>query len=244
MNSTEFQQHFESFDPELTMELASRWFQLPNEGQFPAGERKGFIGTYSIPITREMSIYMEKRTRGVFELAAVGQYPEALSLIDERLVDIQRQFRGNDLLSANRYTLHERGVVQTLLAIYGPTGVPYSGLPAGPMRTGCFLSAARDFMFSDLEVGCATRICGTEIAKCFDEARLSELRAKALFKILKGRGEILLVNMNNTVDKVIVEDLIRRSALWVQIYESVHKDQPEVVNFLRNEYPYLNPRLN
>lgn len=204
MTNGEFQQYFGHFGHEETQEVTDRWLALPILVRLPEVdvERAKVL----VELQGSVEVFVEQHRKDIIPLVKEDRHFEALDLIDRRLAETEAMFSGNDLLTARIYTLRRRGYIQEHLATYGG----YSQLELGhPFRTVSFLSAARDYMQADLELGCITDYA-LRVSECFGGARIGTLQRSALTKFFGGHENVTLISKDST-DLVILQDLIRRA---------------------------------
>lgn len=232
MANSEFEQYFGHFNPEEATNVADRWFNSPTYVQLPQVEHQRFKALTEL--AGDVKLFVEQTTNNANELVKAKRQFEALDLVDQRLKEAERVFEGDNLLTARRYALYRRGYVQEHLATFGS----YSKLPLGdPMRTVCFLSAARDYMLADLELGCVTDY-GLRVSECFGGARNGDLQMAALGKCFNGLDNVTLVH-SKSPDRVIVKDLERRATEIIEIGEVPGGGSARIIH---GEYP--DPKLN
>lgn len=232
MASNEFQQYFGNFNADQATEVADRWFNAPTYVELPKEENQRFKALTEL--TGDVKLFVEQTTNNANELVKAERQFEALDLVDQRLKEAEKVFEGDDLLTARRYTFYRRSYVQEHLATFGS----YSKLPLGdPMRTICFLSAARDYMLADLELGCVTDY-GLRVSECFGGARNGNAQMAALDKCFGGLGDVTLVH-GKSPDMIIVKDLERRATETVEIGEVPGGGSARIIS---GEYP--DPKLN
>ena len=199
MIGAEFQQYFGRFNPDEATDVADRWFNSPTYVQLPELEHQKVKALTEL--TGDVKLFVEQTINNANELVKAGRQFDALDLVDQRLKHAETTFSGDDLLTARRYAFYRRGYVQEHIATFGA----YSKLPLGdPMRTVCFLSAARDYMLADLELGCVTDY-GLRVSECFGGARNGQVQMAALDKCFGGLG-VTLVH-SKSPDMIIVKDL-------------------------------------
>lgn len=228
----EFEQYFGHFNPKEAADVVDRWFNSPTYIQLPDIEHDRAKALTEL--SGNVKIFANETTHNANDLAKAGRELDALDFIDQRLTEAERVFRGDDLLTARRYAFYRRGYVQEHLATFGS----YSKLPLGdPMRTICFLSAARDYMLADLELGCVTDY-GLRVSECFVGARNGDAQMAALDKFFGGLGDIMPVNKNSP-DMVIVKDLERRATERIDLGEVPGGGSARIIS---GEYP--DPKLN
>lgn len=232
MANGEFEQYFGHFNPEEATDVADRWFNSPTYVQLSEVEHQRLKALTEL--TGDVRLFVEQTTNDANELVKADRQFEALDLIDQRLKEASAVFSGDNLLTARRYAFYRRGYVQEHLATFGY----YSKLPLGdPMRTVCFLSAGRDYMLSDLELGCVTDY-GLRVSECFGGARNGELQMAALGKCFGGLENISLVH-GKSPDMVIVKDLEKRATETVEKGEVPGGGRARIIS---GEYP--SPQVN
>lgn len=232
MIGAEFQQYFGHINPEEVQEVTDRWFATPSYVDLPEAELAKVRALTELK--GDIKTFTDHTTHTTADLVKAEKHFEALDFMNQRLAEAEATLTGDDLLTARRYSFYRRGYVQEHLATYGA----YSKLELGhPVRTVAFLSAARDYMLSDLELGAVTDY-GLRAAECFGGARLGGLQMSALGKLFSGTRGIALVG-RNTPDMIIVKDLMRRATETIEL-GPVPNGKNVVV--IKGEYP--EPRLN
>lgn len=148
--------------------------------------------------------FVEQHRQDVMSLTKTHKHFEALRLVNQRLLDLEKIFLGDDVITAKIFTLRRRGWIKEHLATFGE----FSRYPLGDtMRTICFAGGAMDYMQADLELGCATDY-GMRASECFGGAGMHELAGAAAVKLF---GENVVIMGANSVDALLVKDMARRA---------------------------------
>lgn len=201
----EFQKYFDQFNPEVAAGIADRWFAMPTYVQL---DRVVLNRVESLVELRGVvEEFVEHHWQAVNLLTKARRHFEALDFINERLNIAEREFSGDDLITARVYTYRGRGFIQEHLATFGD----YSKLELGnTMRTTAFLSAAQDYILADLELGCVTDY-GARISECYGGAQINRgVRMAVLAKLFGSTDRVTLVD-KNSIDMILVQDLFRRA---------------------------------
>lgn len=204
MANGEFQQYFGHFNPEEARETTDRWLSMPILVRLP---EEGIQRAKAIvELKGSIEVFVEQHRQDIIPLVKSGDHFGAIDLINQRLADTQEIFSGDELLTARIYTLRRRGYIQEHLATYGD----YSNHERShPVRTVCFLSAAKDYMQADLELGCISDYA-LRISECFGGAGIGDLQRGALTKFFGGHENVTLIHKNSP-DMIVLQDLMRRA---------------------------------
>lgn len=210
IDRAEFEQYFSGFNPDEITAVADRWFNTPTYIQIPQEDYERARAL--MELTGDVKTFTEHTTNVANELAKAGRELESRDFIDQRLIEAEVAFEGDELLTARRYALYRRGYVQEHLATFGV----YSKLPVGNrIKTLCFLNAARDYMLSDLELGCVTDY-GLRVAECFGGTGNQEMEMMVLRKCIG--GDIMIINKKSS-GMIMVQDLKRRATETIDVGE-------------------------
>lgn len=205
---TEFQELFGNVNSAAFSEVATNWFQLPP--YFKLSDDLRQKAESLVVLQGSVGTFTEKHRQAVSKLVEEKDHFEALRLADQRFLDAEKIFLGDDLVTARIFTLRRRGWVKEHLATFGEM----SKYPLGDsMRTLCFVGGAMDYMQGDVELGCATDY-GMRIAECLGGAQIPELQVAAIVKLF---GENITIVGVNGVDGICVKDLARRAFKTINI---------------------------
>lgn len=230
MIASEFQQHFGNITSDNFSEIAAKWFQLPVYTELPP---KLLTRAKSLThLNGAVKTFVEQHRLAVVPLAQSDSHFEALRLANQRLVDAERIFLGDDLITARIFTFRRRGWIKEHLSTFGE----FSKYPLGDsMRTISFVGGAMDYMQADLELGCASDY-GMRASECLGGAGMHKLATAAIVKLF---GENVIIMGANSVDALIIKDLARR-AIETTIFGPVPGGRDAKMITVRNPNTELN----